>query len=233
MDIYKNLASVGALLGDTTRITILSSLSDGRSLTAGELSRLTKVSPQTMSAHLTKLVDGSLLTMQAQGRHHYYRLSSSKVADILESIAAITPPAPVRSLRQSDEAKALRFARTCYEHLAGEVGVTLTLAFVDKGYFEELADIYRLTATGEKWLKEFGVSVDGLHRIAESIPRHIDWTERHHHLGGPIAVGITRRLMELGWIERGTIRRSIRVTESGQISLQREFGLQLSLSSQS
>jgi len=225
MDIYENIASVGGLIGDITRTTILASLADGRSLTAGELSRITKVSPQTASSHLSKLVDGGLLVMQAQGRHRYYRLSSSKVADIIEAIAAITPPAPVRSLRQSDEVKALRFARTCYEHLAGRVGVELTSVLVAKGYFEELTDTYRLTEEGSIWLKEFGITVEGLHRISGAIPRHIDWTERHHHLGGPIAVGITRRLIELAWIERGTIRRSIQVTETGLRHFQRDLGL--------
>ena len=223
------MARVSSLLGDTTRTTILASLADGRSLTAGELSRMTKVSPPTMSSHLTKLVEGGLLTMQAQGRYRYYRLSSPKVADILEAIAAITPPAPARSLRQSDEVRALRFARTCYEHLAGQVGVAFSSAMVAKGYFEELTDTYWLTDAGETWLTKFGVSIEGLHRIATSIPRHIDWTERHHHLGGPVAVGITRRLLELGWIERGSIRRSIHITELGQISLRREFNLDISL----
>lgn len=223
MNIYKNIASVAALIGDPTRTTILASLADGRALTAGELAYIAEVSPPTASAHLTKLVEGGLLVMQAQGRHRYYRLTSSKVAEVMEEMATLAPPAPTRSLRESDQAKALRFARTCYEHLAGELGVSITNALLMKGYIKESNEKYQLTKLGEKWLIEFGVKLEGLNRLACSIPRHIDWTERHHHIGGPIAVGITRRLLELGWITRGSVRRSIVITDAGSINIQKEF----------
>ncbi|MBB3070863.1 DNA-binding transcriptional ArsR family regulator [Paenibacillus baekrokdamisoli] len=226
MNMYKNIASVAALIGDPTRTTILSSLADGRALTAGELAYIAEVSPQTASAHLTKLVEGGLLVMQAQGRHHYYRLTSSKVAEVMEEIASLAPPAPTRSLRESDQAKALRFARTCYEHLAGELGVSITNALLKKGYIKESNEKYQLTNLGEQWLIAFGVKIDGLNRLASSIPRHIDWTERHHHIGGPIAVGITRRLLELGWVTRGPVRRSIVLTDAGRIHIQREFNFE-------
>jgi DNA-binding transcriptional ArsR family regulator len=227
MNMYKNIASVAALIGDPTRATILASLADGRALTAGELAYIAKVSPQTASSHLTKLVEGGLLVMQAQGRHRYYRLTSSKVAEVIEEMAALAPPAPIRSLRESEQAKALRFARTCYEHLAGELGVSITTTLVKKGYIEESNDNYQLTRLGEKWLLEFGVRITGLNRLKCSIPRHIDWTERHHHIGGPIAVGLTRRLLELEWIARGNVRRSIVITDAGRINFQREFHLEL------
>ncbi|MDQ0494054.1 DNA-binding transcriptional ArsR family regulator [Paenibacillus brasilensis] len=227
MNMYKNIASIAALFGDPTRTTILASLVDGRPLTAGELAYIAEVSPQTASAHLTKLVKGGLIVMEPQGRHRYYRLASSKVAEVMEEMASLTTPAPTRSLRESDQAKALRFARTCYEHLAGELGVAITNALLKKEYIQESDEKYRLTALGEKWLIEFGVKIDGLNRLACSIPRHIDWTERHYHIGGPIAVGITRRLIELGFISRGPARRSILITEAGRIQIQREFDLEL------
>ena len=223
MNMYKNIASTAALIGDQTRTTILASLADGRALTAGELSRITKVSPQTASSHLTKLVDGGLLTVQTQGRHRYYRLSSSSVAEIIEAIAKIAPPAPIRSLRESEQAKKLRFARTCYKHLAGELGVAFTTALVQKGYFQEGEESYQLTPSGSQWLNEFGVKTNH----TEPIPRHIDWTERRHHIGGPIAVGITRRLIELEWIAEGEIRRSIVVTNLGCVQFEKEFQIRL------
>lgn len=223
MNMYKNIASVAALIGDQTRTTILASLTDGRALTAGELSRIAKVSPQTASSHLTKLVDGGLLTVQIQGRHRYYRLSSSSVAEIIEAIAKIAPPAPIRSLRESEQAKNLRFARTCYKHLAGELGVAFTNALVERGYFEEGEESYLLTPSGKKWITEFGVKTNH----TEPIPRHIDWTERRHHIGGPIAVSITRRLAELGWIAEGEIRRSIVVTSLGRKQFEQEFHINL------
>jgi DNA-binding transcriptional ArsR family regulator len=227
MNMYKNIANIGALFGDPTRTTILASLVDGRSLTAGELAYIAKVSPQTASAHLTKLVEGGLIVLEPQGRHRYYRLASSKVADVMEEMASLTTPAPARSLRESDQAKALRFARTCYEHLAGELGVSITNALLKKEYIQEVDEKYQLTTLGKKWIIEFGVKIDGLNSLGCSIPRHIDWTERHHHMGGPVAVGVTRRLFELGWISRGDVRRSILITDAGRVQIQREFNLEL------
>lgn len=222
---YKNIASVAALIGDSTRANILVMLSDGRSLTAGELARITKVSPQTASSHLAKMVEGGLLVMQAQGRHRYYRMANHKVADILEAIAEVAPPSPVRSLRQSDEAKALRFARTCYEHLAGVVGIALTKVFVERGYFRDCGHHYELSDLGVTWLDQFGIHITGLHRLSDSVPKHIDWTERYHHIGGPIAVAITHRLLDVEWIRKGDIRRSIVLTKIGEEGFRQQFGI--------
>lgn len=220
---YKNIASLAALIGDQTRTTILVSLADGRALTAGELSRISKVSPQTASSHLTKLVDGGLLTVHTQGRHRYYQLSNSSVADLIEAIAKIASPAPTRSLRESEHAKKLQFARTCYKHLAGELGVAFTNALVEKEYFQEVEEGYLLTSSGQQWLHDFGVKINQ----TEPIPRHIDWTERRHHIGGPISVGITRRLIELEWITEGEIRRSIVVTPLGRRHFEQDFQINL------
>lgn len=223
MNMYKNIASIAALIGDPTRTTILVSLADDRALTAGELSRITKVSPQTASSHLTKLMDGGLLTVQTQGRHRYYRLSSSSVAEIIEAIAKIAPPTPPRSLRESEQAKRLSFARTCYKHLAGKLGVAFTSALVERGYFQECEKTYLVADSGVQWFHDFGVKTD--HKTP--IPRHIDWTERRHHIGGPIAVGITRRLVEQDWITEGDVRRSIVITELGRMQFEQEFHINL------
>jgi DNA-binding transcriptional ArsR family regulator len=225
MAIYSNITTIASLIGDSTRTTILMALFDGKALPAGELARLANVSPQTASNHLVKLVEGGLVTVEAWSRHRYYRLASPDVAKVLEAIASIAPPAPVRSLRKSDQAKALRFARTCYDHIAGELGVGLTRALVNKGYLEEVGEGYLLTATGESWLREFGIEESKIHKARPVIPWHIDWTERVHHMAGPLALAVTRRLFELGWIVQGQIRRSIVVTERGQEAFQREFGL--------
>lgn len=149
MTIYSNITTIASLIGDSTRTTILMALFDGKALPAGELARLANVSPQTASNHLVKLVEGGLVTVEAWSRHRYYRLASPDVAKVLEAIASIAPPAPVRSLRKSDQAKALRFARTCYDHIAGDLGVGLTRALVNKGYLEEVGEGYLLTATGD------------------------------------------------------------------------------------
>lgn len=224
MTIYSNVTNIASLIGDATRTTILMALLDGTALPAGELARLANVSPQTASAHLTKLVDGGLLTVEAWSRHRYYRLVSSDVAKALESIASIAPPAPVRSLRQFNQANALQFARTCYDHIAGQFGVGFTNALVKKGYLKEVAEGYFITPIGKQWLVDFGIGNITKNNI---LPYHIDWSERVRHIAGPVAVALTKRLFMLEWIERGNIRRSIVITEIGRTHLKKEFEMQV------
>lgn len=224
MTIYSNVTNVASLIGDTTRTTILMALLDGKALPAGELARLANVSPQTASNHLSKLVDGGLLTVEAWSRHRYYRLASPDVAKALESIASIAPPAPVRSLRQSDQAKALQFARTCYDHIAGYFGVEFTNALVQKGHLEDIEEGYFVTPQGKHWLADFGIDRAIKNDI---LPYHIDWSERVRHIAGPVAVAITKRLLQLGWIEHGRIRRSIVITEIGRTKLEQELDMKV------
>ena len=223
--IYSNVTHVASLIGDQTRTAILMALFNGKSLPAGELARLAKVAPQTASNHLSKLVDGGLIKVESWSRHRYYRLASADIANAIESLAVIAPPAPVRSLRQSNQAKALQFARTCYDHIAGELGVKFSHALVHKGYLEEADDGYVLTTKGESWLKDFGVDEVKIRKASSFIPWHVDWTERVHHIAGPIALAITKRLFELDWITQGQIRRSIIVTEQGKREFQNQFDI--------
>jgi DNA-binding transcriptional ArsR family regulator len=131
-----DVARIAALIGDPSRAAILLALSDGRALPAGELARHASISPQTASAHLDKLFRAHLLAVEIQGRHHYYRLRSPQVAQLLESLSLVVPPAPAPV--HSDSAKALRFARICYDHLAGNLGVTVTCALCDRCYMQDV-----------------------------------------------------------------------------------------------
>jgi DNA-binding transcriptional ArsR family regulator len=221
---YSNISSTASLIGDPTRTTILTALTDGQALTAGELATLAGVTPQTASAHLTKLVEGSLISVEVQGRHRYYKLAGPEVAHVIEAIAIVSPPMKVRSLRQSSHKKALEFARTCYDHLAGKLGVAHTEALIKLGYLRDLGDVYQVTEKGKQWLREFGIHPLPKKVNLEAVPHHIDWTVRKHHLSGPLALSITQRLIDLGWIERGAIRRSIQVTNLGRSAICKEFG---------
>lgn len=223
MTIYSNISSTASLIGDPTRTTILTALTNGQALTAGELATLAKVTPQTASAHLTKLVEGSLVTVEVQGRHRYYKLAGPEVAHVIEAIAVLSPPVKVRSLRQSSHKKALEYARTCYDHLAGKLGVALTEALIELGYLRDLGEVYQVTDKGKQWLREFGIHPLPKKVNPEAVPHHIDWTVRKHHLAGPLALSITQRLIDLGWIERGAIHRSIQVTNLGRSAIRNEF----------
>ncbi|UUZ96568.1 winged helix-turn-helix domain-containing protein [Paenibacillus sp. P25] len=216
-----NITTVASLIGDPTRAAMLMALADGQAPPAGELARIAKVTPQTASAHLTKPLEGNLIAVEAWSRHRYYRLANADVAQALESLAAVAPPGPVRSLRQSDQARILSSGRTCYDHIAGKLGVGVTRALVAKGYVEEREEGYLLTAGGQEWFANLGMKASRKHKV---IPHHIDWTERVRHLAGPVSVEMTKRMFELGWITRGEVRRSALLTESGRSALYEQLG---------
>jgi DNA-binding transcriptional ArsR family regulator len=130
MDADVDVAGVAGLLADPTRVAMLDALHAGRALSAGELARVAGVAAPTASAHLRRLLDGGLVAVETQGRHRYYRLAGPAVVAAVEALSVIARPRPVRSLRQSQRAQALRFARTCYDHLAGVVGVAVADALL-------------------------------------------------------------------------------------------------------
>jgi len=224
-----DIAPVAALMADQARATMLGALLGGHPLAAGELSQLAGVSPATASAHLGKLLDGGLVAVTKQGRHRYYSLAGHEIATVLEAISEISPVKPVRSLRQSREAAALAQARTCYDHLAGRAGVELLDALLRKGFLNGTGTgpsaRYEVTADGAEKLAAFGVDVDKLRRSRRRFAGAcLDWTQRRPHLNGALGAAVTARLMQLGWIERGSSKRAIRVTDSGRNGLAAVFG---------
>ncbi|MBV9231958.1 MAG: winged helix-turn-helix transcriptional regulator [Chloroflexi bacterium] len=223
-----NIVAVASLLADSTRAGIILALSDGRAFPAGELARRIRVAPSTASAHLSKLVEAKLITVEKQGRHRYFRLTDPAIMQVIESLAVLAPAAPVHSLRESEVGGAVRSARMCYNHLAGKLGVALAQAMVDKGIFVSSDDGYLVTDCGREWFDEFGL--DGIvlkKREPLFVPHHIDWSERRHHVAGALGAALARRLFDLGWIKRIPSSRAVRLTEEGQEELLKEFGLSL------
>ncbi|MER7546257.1 ArsR/SmtB family transcription factor [Actinomadura sp.] len=221
-----DFAPVAALLADRARAAMLTALLDGRPLAAGELARTAGVSAQTASAHLGRLLDAGFVTVVKQGRHRYYRLRSGEVAQVIEALSRISPPVRVRSLRQSKDARRLREARTCYDHLAGAAGVALFAALVDGGLIEpDGEDAFEVTEKGEERLAALGLDVAALRRARRRFAwRCLDWTERRPHLNGALGAALTDRMIELGWFERGPTRRALAVTEKGLAGLADTFG---------
>lgn len=227
-----DVAAAASLLADPTRATFLMALCDGRSLPAGELAHLARVAPSTASAHLSELVGGGILKVETSGRHRYYRLSGPEVARAIEALALVAPTKPVRSLRQSRDAGAIRFARTCYDHLAGLLGVRFTEALVERDVLLEAEEGYELTAEGLSFLRDFGVDLSPSTKRRRYAPRHVDWSERYHHFAGPLAKATTARLFELEWIQRKPSSRAVRLTRMGEEGLQEHFGLNLDVDEQ-
>ncbi|MEV4224260.1 MULTISPECIES: winged helix-turn-helix domain-containing protein [Nonomuraea] len=211
-----DIAPVAALIADPTRAAILTALLGGRALAAGELARLAGVSAATASAHLARLLDGGFVTVVRQGRHRYYRLSGPEVAEVLEVLARVSARPPVRSLRQSRQARLLEEARTCYDHLAGKAGVALLEALRGSGCLagEEV------TAEGERLLAGIGVHVAGARATRRRFaPECLDWTERRPHLGGALGAAVTAVLLERGWFRQGAAPRALTLTDEGRSEL--------------
>lgn len=198
-----DLAAVARLIGDPARAAMLHALMDGRALTAGELARVAGLSAPATTNHLRQLVDGGLITILASGRHRYARLAGPEVAAAIEALALISPPAPVRSLRLSSAARALRPARLCYDHLAGELGVRIHDALVAGGCLDVVGDGLQLSETGRQWLAGAGVDVAAACRSRRPALRTcLDWTERRFHLAGSVAAALTAAFLDQGWLER-------------------------------
>ena len=214
------MAELAALLADGTRAGMCLALLDGRAWTAGELARRAGVAPSTASDHLTRLVRGGLLVEERQGRHRYLRLAGPSVAQLIEDLAGHAPaaPAPTGSLRAASATTALAYARTCYDHLAGRLGVLIYDALVADGRLDRSSGL-ALTATGWTWATELGVPEQVLRTARRPVVRDcLDWTERRPHLAGALGAALCRRFTDLGWITRGS-GRAIRLTPTGRTAL--------------
>lgn len=228
MDAAPNPMMVAALIGEPARATILMALFGGESRPATDLAYRCHLTPQTVSMHLAKLVEGGLLAVERSGRHKYYRLASPEVGHALEALNLLAPRQPVRSLSQAEEVKTLRFARTCYDHLAGALGVGVTDALLTRGYVELLDAHFHVTPAGAAWLTRFGIDPAKLaHSRRAFAPQCLDWSERRHHLAGALGAALTARFFDLGWITRFSTSRAVRLTASGQTGLLTELDLRV------
>jgi len=218
------LATTAALLGDPARANILAALLDGRALTAKELAYTAHVTPQTASGHLAKLADGGLLAAERQGRHRYYRLASPLVGQMLESVMAVAGSEPVRATAWRG-GEALRTARTCYDHLAGKLGVALADALTQCGHVMLGTDGGEVTEQGQRFLDEFGVPPAPGRRVF--CRPCLDWSERRPHLAGRVGAALASRCFELNWIARQRDTRAVAITDAGRIGFRETFGISL------
>ncbi|MGS2615062.1 ArsR/SmtB family transcription factor [Micromonospora sp. LZ34] len=222
------LARLAGLLADRTRASFCLALLDGRAWTAGELARAAGVAPSTASEHLDRLVRGGLLVEERQGRHRYLRLAGPSVAQLVEDLAGHRPGAarPVRSLRAARADAALAYARTCYDHLAGRLGVLLRDTMLARGLLDDAAGL-TLTPAGRDWLDGLDVPVASPGTARRPQLRDcLDWTERRPHLAGALGAALCGRLFDLGWLTRGT-GRAVRLTPAGAPALAGALGLRV------
>jgi DNA-binding transcriptional ArsR family regulator len=207
------LAEMGALLAEPARAAMLLALIDGTARPAGELARAAGVSAATASAHLKRLLEGGLLGVHVQGRHRYYRLDDDDVAAWLEAMA-LPRTGGVRSVPRVDPP--LRRARTCYRHLAGQLGVAVCAAWLERNYLHADGDGLRLLGAGAQALAEAGLALPPSGKLLALRGRGcLDWTERRLHLGGPLGVAVTGAMLDAGWLRRAAKGRALRPSAEG------------------
>ncbi len=217
-----DIALVAALVGEPARAAILLALADGRALPAGELAACAGITAATASEHLRLMREGGLLCGVRQGRHHYYRLASPEVAAMLESLMLVAAQGPA-GRPTSRVPSRLQAGRRCYSHLAGRLGVGLCDALLREQCLGIHDDIARLTPHGLDFLRDLGLDVRAWERRPES-KTCIDWSERRHHLAGPLGAALLRRLTELGWVRQDLDSRAVTLTAPGLRGLQSRFG---------
>ena len=223
-------ATIAALLGDPARANIARALMDGRARTAKELALIAGVTPQTASGHLGKLVSSELLSVIAQGRHRYYRLANSLVACTIESLMALAGEKPLpRHRHNAALTGALRCARTCYDHLAGRLGVHIHDHLLRQGGLlpglDDAGD-YRLGEPGRVLLTRMGIDTEAVARQRRGFARPcLDWSERVPHLAGGLGAAIAERCFSLNWIAARPDSRAISLTAAGRKGLAELFEL--------
>jgi DNA-binding transcriptional ArsR family regulator len=238
-----DLAAVGALLAEPARAKVLLALADGRSLAASVLAAEAGVAASTASHHLARLVDAGLLTVATRGRHRYFTLTGPRVGELIEAVARVAPAQAITSLRQGTRAHAVRYARRCYDHLAGRLGVAVTDALRRQGVLADRnagPDLdhatghrpagqavdpvgYTVTEHGATTLAELGVHA----RSGDLVRCCLDWTEQRDHIAGPLGRSVMTRLLDLGWLTHDPATRAVRLTDAGRTHLPDRLGVQL------
>lgn len=212
---FKEIAS---LIGDPTRATILWVLLDGKAFTATELAIAADTSPQNISMHLSKLVQAELLSVESQGRHKYYKFSNKDIAYAIEALANLIPPAKVTKTVKENP---VTHCRTCYDHLAGKVGVLITDSLLQQKIIDP---DFEVSKKGEKWFTAFGIDMDELRLQRRSFLRPcLDWSERRHHIAGSLAAALLDRMLEDDWMRKTKNSRALVITAKGQKKMNEYF----------
>ncbi len=235
-----DIAPIASLLADPARVAIVMALSDGREVAASDLALAAGVTASTASVHLAKLADAGLVAMRPQGRHRLYHLARPELMHAMEALAVLAPEAQPRTHRQARIGRAVRAARTCYDHLAGRLGVGLTQSLVERGALRPAqegqlsartvvrpaAGQFEVTAAGARFFTGLGLDLAAERaRRRAFAPACLDWSERVPHLAGALGAAVLAVLFDRGWIARTPESRAVQVTAAGRRGLQRTFGL--------
>ncbi len=219
-----SIARVASLIGDPGRAEILTALMGGQALTATELAHVADVTKQTTSGHLAKLLDTRLVAVERQGRHRYYRLADRDVAQLLESLMGVAQRAGAVRLATSPREPALRKARVCYDHLAGDLGVMVYDGMVGRGVLSVEGNAVELTRKGERFCREHGIDLEAASASRRPLCRMcLDWSVRRHHLAGSLGAALLAHCFGHGWAKRVKGSRVVAFTAAGERALVERF----------
>ena len=219
MNVEMNLTSLGAVLSDSSRLTMIGALLDGRSLTANELAHGAGITPQTASFHLKKLTDAGLVRVSAEGRHRFFKLASPKIAEALEVLMKIAPNSSIKPAAK--RRNAVCFARNCYGHLAGRLGIAIAHAAESKRYIKRNGENgYAVTPSGERFLFKLGIDISDLGKSRRRFASQcLDWSERQPHIGGALGFALTGEFKRRRWIRTKKSSREVSLTNAGRRGL--------------
>jgi DNA-binding transcriptional ArsR family regulator len=224
MDETPGIAAIAGLIGDRTRATILMGLMEGRSVTASELARAASVTKQTASAHLSKLVDARLVAVANAGRHRYFRIADHHVAGVIENLVGLAHRLGAAQVETGPSDPAMRKARVCYDHLAGDLGVLVFDSLSQQGYLRPAGAMPALTDKGERFCDDMGIHMTALEEGRRPVCLTcLDWSVRRHHLAGALGAAILNRIYALGWARRQRGSRIVSFSAVGEQLLRARF----------
>jgi DNA-binding transcriptional ArsR family regulator len=215
---------IAALIGDPTRATIMWTLTEGKAFTATELAIAADTSPQNISMHLAKLMQAELLCSENQGRHKYYKFSRKEIAYSIEAMMNLIPDSMARQIIVKENSSPIKQCRTCYDHLAGKVGVAITDSLLKQRIIVDRRGIFEISKKGQTWFFELDINIDELKKQRRSFLRPcLDWSERRHHIAGSLATALLEKMFLSDWIRKIKNSRALVVTSKGQKELYDRF----------
>ena len=221
-----SIARVAALIGDHARAETLAALTGGQALTATELANVAGVTKQTISGHLAKLVDARLVAVESQGRHRYFRLADRDVGELLEKLMGVAYRVGAVRVRTSPREPKLRFARICYDHLAGELGVLAFDSLAQRGLLKRAREGLVVTRNGRAFWRDLGIALDDVAHTRRPLCRPcLDWSMRRHHLAGALGAALLHRMFELDWARREKDSRIVTFSAAGERAFRERFRL--------
>ena len=223
-----DVAAAAALLAEPARARLVVALTEHEALPASALAAQAGIAPSSASEHLRRLVDGGFLVARRNGRHRYFSLADPAVAAAVEALACVAPQPPVRSLRDATKSELLRSARTCYDHLAGRLGVVVASALEREQTLIRRNGGYVLGPTAEARCQALEIDLAELEQQRRPVVRGcLDWSERELHVAGALGAALAARMFELGWIGPREGNRSVEVTDEGRAALTEKLGVEL------